>query len=205
MITCEKCGELFNREEIETIRVNLRDKTQRPLDLCKVTCAPLWDETEPGDWAVIGGEEVQRLYWTCDQCGEVYRFDAVKVMVQLVQAPPRTEMIICEDCEKTLTQDGNPQQWTPAVAVQAEPEPAAQEPTTAPESEAEPATQEPTTVQEAEAEPATQEPEPASQEAVQAATFPRQSGWQIAIQTVQAMVETVIEMATETYRKIIKE
>src|SRR5260370_38011999 len=113
MIECEKCGESCEREEIETVRVPLRDKekTQRPLDLCKATCAAIWDETAPGTWVMIGSEEVQRLYWPCDLCNEVYRYDGVKIMVRLVQAPPRTEYIVCDECQLKVKNSNDPLQW----------------------------------------------------------------------------------------------
>lgn len=187
MITCEKCGELFNREEITAFQVSLRPRKkgqppeQRPLDLCKETCAHLWEKTAPGDWVSISGEEVQRLYWPCDHCGEVCRFDGVKVMVQLMQMPPRTESIICEDCEKKLTQDDNPRQWTqwtPGTEAQDEPDPAAQE--LEPGPAAVPII--PTTAQK-------------EAEESHAAPAVQQSGWQVAVHLVQAAVETVVETA----------
>jgi hypothetical protein len=112
-------------------------------------------------------------------------------MVQLVQTPPpRTEWIICEECEKKNTQGGNPQQWTqwtPELAAQAGPGPAAQEP------------------EEATPEPAGEEPGPASREEAQAGTPTQQSGWRAGVQVVVEVVETLVETATETYRKLKKE
>lgn len=105
MIICAKCNEYFEREYIEAAEVALQDGQTRSLDLCK-TCAAIWDETAPGAWVILGNQEVRRMWWPCDSCGDVCRYDAVKLMVRPMQQPPRIEFIVCEDCENR-----DPSRW----------------------------------------------------------------------------------------------
>ena len=95
MSTCEKCGQ--DLRNMETVQVQLRDGARRHASLC-IDC---WDASFPGDWLNLAeGVEVQRLYWPCDLCNEVCRYDGVKVMVNATHPPPRTEFLVCEDCER---------------------------------------------------------------------------------------------------------
>ena len=97
---CERCGDRSSQARVKLFEVQRRDETTQHLALCW-TCAGIWETAEPGEWATLPPTdseeplEVLRLYWPCDFCGSVVRYDGIAVRVSVQGA----EWIVCEDCQ----------------------------------------------------------------------------------------------------------
>jgi len=100
MNTCERCGERDIQVRVKLFEIQFRDETTQYLALCW-SCAEIWETAEPGEWVILPRTdseeplEVLRLYWTCDFCASVMRYDGVAVRVNAQGA----EWIVCEDCQ----------------------------------------------------------------------------------------------------------
>jgi len=96
---CENCGGEFAPTQTETAQVERRDGSHSRVTLC----SGCWGEMTPGVWVTIPtgsaaeAEEIRRLYWVCDQCGGVWRHDAILVRVRQVGTAPYPEFIVCPE------------------------------------------------------------------------------------------------------------
>jgi protein-arginine kinase activator protein McsA len=100
MRPCERCGERAEQARVKLFEVQLRDESTHHLALCR-SCADPWDTAEPGEWVTLPSTEeedaleVLRLYWPCDFCASIVRYDGIAVRVSEKGA----EWIVCEECQ----------------------------------------------------------------------------------------------------------
>lgn len=115
MIQCEKCGKWFDRTEIKTFPVNKKKEGRTTVELCK-DCLNIWGTTAPSEWVKFGDVFLQRIYWPCDFCREIFQHQKVQVVIRADQPPPLTEWVVCEECLNKANAKGDVQ-WMPAKAV----------------------------------------------------------------------------------------
>lgn len=100
MRPCERCGERAEQARVKLFEVQLRDGSTHHLALCR-SCAEIWDTAAPGEWTMLPPTdedaplEILRLYWPCDFCASVVRYDGIAVCVSEKGA----EWIVCEECQ----------------------------------------------------------------------------------------------------------
>ncbi len=114
MQTCERCGERAAQARVKLFEVQLRDGAEPHLALCR-SCTEGWETAEPGQWITLPPTdseealEVLRLYWPCDFCKAVVRYDGIAVRIH----PSGAEWIVCEDCQPKHPELLPPQKPTP--------------------------------------------------------------------------------------------
>ncbi len=96
MLTCEKCEALYDRSQLESVLVILRDTSRQHCSLC-LDC---WDKIQPGEWVKLPGrngegKEIRRVYWACDLCNGVFAWSAVTVLINTL----KIEYIVCKECK----------------------------------------------------------------------------------------------------------
>lgn len=100
MNTCERCGDRDIQAHVKLFEARFRDSTEARLALC-CSCAEIWETVAPGEWVTLPQTdleeplEVLRLYWPCDFCTSIVRYDGVAVRVNRKGA----EWIVCEECQ----------------------------------------------------------------------------------------------------------